>query len=200
MLLLNLPLTLLFPFLSTTCFQFLQLPKIQSVFQNLLRTIMFSLNSILTIVVSNPRIQRKFCWKLYPLQRKSDVHNIFVQFKKMIELQLNTKIKQVQTDQGGEFRSLTEFFKNCGIIHRIICPHTHHQNGSIERKHRHICETGLALMAQSKLLLNFWEDAFSTTVYLINRLPSLNQNQITPLQLLFGKTPNYSFLSVTTQN
>lgn len=39
----------------------------------------------------------KFVW-IYPLQRKYDVHDIFIQYKKMIELQLNTKIKQVQTD------------------------------------------------------------------------------------------------------
>lgn len=73
----------------------------------------------------------------------------------MIELQLNYKIKQVQSDWGGEFRSLITFFKEKGIIHRLSCPHTHHQNGVIERKHRHICEIGLSLLARANLPTDF---------------------------------------------
>lgn len=57
-----------------------------------------------------------------------------------------------------------------GILYRSTCPYTLEQNGLIERKHRQIVETDLALLAQPSLPLKFWSDAFSTTVYLINRL------------------------------
>lgn len=36
-------------------------------------------------------------------------------------------------DWGGEFRKLNNFFVNLGIHHRITCPHTHEQNGMVER-------------------------------------------------------------------
>ena len=45
------------------------------------------------------------------------------------------------------------------------------QNGISERKHRHIMEAGLSLLAQSHLSSQFWVDAFKTAIYLINRLP-----------------------------
>lgn len=96
----------------------------------------------------------------------------------------------------GEFQVLSSHFKSCGISHRLSCPYTHHQNSVVERKHRHVTETGLALMAKASLPLIFWQDAFETAVYLINRLPSPVINNLTPLQQLFGTTPNYSFLKV----
>jgi hypothetical protein len=37
----------------------------------------------------------------------------------------------------------------------VSCPHTHQQNGSVERKHRHIVETGLALLAHASVPLKF---------------------------------------------
>ena len=78
----------------------------------------------------------------------------------MIELQLGHSIKSLQSDWGGEFRSFSSFLKDNGILHRLICPHTHHQNGVIERKHCHVTETGLSMLAQASLPLKFWDDAF----------------------------------------
>ena len=90
----------------------------------------------------------------------------------MTELQFDTKIKSVQTDWGGEFRPLTSFLQTHGIIHRLICPRTHHQNGVVKRKHRHIIELGLTLLKQASLPLKFRDFPFQTAVYLINRLPT----------------------------
>ena len=42
--------------------------------------------------------------------------------------------------------------------------------------------------------LSFWWDAFSTTVYLINRLPTLLLNNQSPMRKLFHQEPDYSFL------
>ena len=47
--------------------------------------------------------------------------------------------------------SLNFFFIAQGIYHRLTCPHTSRQNGIAERKHRHIQEMGLTLLAQSSL-------------------------------------------------
>lgn len=42
---------------------------------------------------------------LYCLKRKYDVHSVFIQFQKLIELQLDCKIKKVQIDGGGRVSS-----------------------------------------------------------------------------------------------
>ncbi|GJX36816.1 uncharacterized mitochondrial protein-like protein [Tanacetum coccineum] len=67
----------------------------------------------------------------------------------MVAHQFTTKLKNVQTDWGGEFRNLALFFSSLGIIHRQSCPHTSEQNGFVERRNRHVVETGLTLLAQS---------------------------------------------------
>ena len=48
----------------------------------------------------------------------------------------------VQSDYGVEYHSLHNFLQNYGITHRVSCPHTHQQNGVVERKHCHVVETG----------------------------------------------------------
>jgi hypothetical protein len=114
----------------------------------------------------------------------------------MIERFLNTKIKSVQTDRGGEYRSLNTYFKSIGIIHRLACPHTHQQQGCVERKHRHLIDTTLALLADSQLAKTFWDEACLTSCFLINRLPTpLLKNQ-SPYQKLFNRTLDYTFLKI----
>jgi histone deacetylase 1/2 len=83
-----------------------------------------------------------------------------------------------------------------GIAHRVSCPHAHQQNGSAERKHRHIVEVGLSLLANSFMPLKFWDEAFLTATRLINLLPSKVVNYQTPTELLLNETPDYSSLRV----
>lgn len=131
---------------------------------------------------------------LYPLKSKSETFTVFQHFKTMVELQFGCKIKSVQSDWGGEFRPLASFLTAHGIIHRLACPHTHHQNGVVERKHRHVVELGLTLLYHASLPLSFWDSAFTTAVYLINRLPTSALNFAVPYTVLFQKTPDYSIL------
>jgi hypothetical protein len=44
--------------------------------------------------------------------------------------------------------------------------------------------------------LTYWEEAFLTASFLINRLPSPVTRHISPFQLLFNKPPDYNFLKV----
>jgi histone deacetylase 1/2 len=91
---------------------------------------------------------------------------------------------------------LYKFFSDIGISHRVSCPHTHQQNGTAERKHRHIVETGLTLLSHASVPYRFWSDAFSTACFLINRLPSRVISMQTPLERLLGEIPDYTFLKV----
>jgi hypothetical protein len=78
----------------------------------------------------------------------------------------------MQTNWGGEYEKLNSFFQKIGITHHVSCPHAHQQNNSAKRKHRHIIEVGLALLANASMPLKFWDEAFITAMHLINLLPS----------------------------
>lgn len=69
------------------------------------------------------------------IKKKSETLSVFTKFKTMEELQLDVKIKAIQSDWGGEYRAFSTILQHHGIVHRRICPHTHEQNGITERKH-----------------------------------------------------------------
>jgi len=94
---------------------------------------------------------------LFPIPTKSPVTSIFLQFQKHVEKLFERKIKAIQFDWGGEFRALNPILSSQGISHRLSCPHTHQQQGSVERKHRHLVETGLSLLAAAAMPLKYWE-------------------------------------------
>jgi len=139
----------------------------------------------------------RYTW-FYPLHTKSETYDSFIKFQTLVETQFSCKIKQLQSDGGGEFTSL-RFQQNLskhGILHRKTCPHTSQQNGLAERKLRHILETGLTLLAHCGLSNRYWVDAFLTSVYIINRLPTLVLDHSSPYEKLFQRHPNYSLLRV----
>jgi transposase InsO family protein len=135
----------------------------------------------------------KYIW-FYPIEYKSNVFNIFPTFKNLVENYFKTKIISLYSDGGGEFQKLKPFLANFGISHLMTPPHTPQHNSIVERRHRHIVETGLTLLHQSDLPLKFWSHAFQTATYLINRLPTPIQNNRSPFHVLFGEVPNYSKL------
>jgi transposase InsO family protein len=98
----------------------------------------------------------RYTW-IYPLHHKSDAFQSFVKFKLLVETQFNCKFRQLQSDGGGEYTShqFQIFLIQNDILHRKSCPYTSQQNGLVERKLRHILETGLTLLAHSSLSNKF---------------------------------------------
>ncbi|KAM1941804.1 hypothetical protein ACFX13_029341 [Malus domestica] len=138
----------------------------------------------------------KYTW-LFPMKYKSEVFSLFVSFKAYVENMTGNTIKVLRSDSGGEFTSsqFNSFLSRYGIFHQYSCPHTPEQNGCVERKHRHLTETARTLLASSRVPHQFWVEAFSTALYLINRLP-ISQLDRSPWELLFRKSPDYSRLKV----
>lgn len=135
----------------------------------------------------------KFTW-IYLLRHKSEVFQQFHDFQKLVERMFDCKIVAMQTDWGGKYQKLNSFYQCIGISHHVSCPYAHQQNDSAERKHRHIVEVGLSLLAHASMPLKFWDEAFITATYLINRLPSKIINNETPLERLHHHPPDYSVL------
>ena len=96
----------------------------------------------------------RYTWIL-PIKTKAETTSVFQNFKSSVELQLNIKIKCVQSDRGVEYRPFAALLASYGISHRLICPHIHHQNGVVEKKHRHIVDLGFTLLRHATLPLQF---------------------------------------------
>jgi hypothetical protein len=111
---------------------------------------------------------------------------------------LGSTIKIFRTNCGGEY-SKNAFQSLCSshdILYQFTCPHTSQQNRVAEHKHRHIVDMALCLISHSSLPFTYWPYAFSTAVYLINRLPSITRNYVSPWEILFGHSPDYKSLKI----
>lgn len=83
-----------------------------------------------------------------------------------------------------------------GIRRKISCPYTTQQNGLVERKHMHIIEIGLALLAYSLIPIKFYDDAFYVTVYIIKKFPNSVLNFQSPYELFYKTKPSYVMLKI----
>lgn len=106
----------------------------------------------------------RYTW-IYFLKLKYEVSHFFNIQTSWWNSIFNRKIKALQTDWDGDFRSLATILRTNDITNRVYCLYTSKQNGVIERKHRHIIETGLTLSANAFLPLYFWDDSFLTVVF-----------------------------------
>jgi IS30 family transposase len=118
------------------------------------------------------------------LSTKSEV---FQKFQNHVEKLFNKKILPVQSNWGREYQRLNAFFQQIDISHHVSCPYAHQQNGPADRKHRHIVEVGLSLLAHGSVPLKYWDEAFLAATYLINLLPTKILDFSSPLERLFSK-------------
>jgi len=93
--------------------------------------------------------------------------NVFIQFNLYLETQTGHILKSIQSGNAKEFLSLKTYLASHGIHHRLIYPHLHEKNDSIECKHRHIVDMSLSLLVGASLPLKFWGEPFSSIVHII---------------------------------
>ena len=136
----------------------------------------------------------KYTW-IYLLRKKSDVFQVFQNFQSLVERKFDKKIIALQSDWGGEYEKLNSFFQQIGIAHQVSCPHGHQQNGFTERKHCHIVEVGLALVANASAF-KILDEAFLDATYVINILPSKVINFHPPVELPLKEKSEYDSLRV----
>ena len=69
---------------------------------------------------------------LYPIKQKSDSFQIFIRFQSLLEKYFKRPIKQLFSDNGGEYTKLRSHLSSCGIIHLSSPPHTLEHNDYVE--------------------------------------------------------------------
>ena len=135
---------------------------------------------------------------VYFLKRKSEVFDIFKEFKILVERRRGHYIKVLRSDQGGEFTSdLFEMFcKEHGIIHQLTPPYTPQLNGVAERKNRTILDMARSMIKGKDLPREFWAEAVATAVYLLNRCPTKSVRNMTPEEAWSSFKPSVAHLRV----
>ena len=121
-----------------------------------------------------------------------------MRFYHYVQTQFSHSIKILQSDGGGEYvsKQLQSFLISKGTVHQKSCPHTPEQNGLAERKHRHLIETTITILQNAKLPASFWTHAVQTSIYLINRMPSVILQNKSPYEILFQNIPYVSHLRI----
>lgn len=110
-----------------------------------------------------------------------------------MQTQFSTKIKVFQSDGGIRFvyHIVKQIFENNGTFHQPSCPYTPQQNGCVERKHRRIGEMGLVMLFHAHVPSSYWFDAFSSTTFIINHLPTKVLKNHSPFNFLYSWKPTY---------
>lgn len=134
----------------------------------------------------------------YLLKSKDKTFRKFLEWKTLVEKQMERKVKHLRMDNGLEFFS-NEFKNFCnkeGINRHLTMKEMPQQNGLVERMNRTLLEKVRCLMSNACLPKSFWREALMTATYLINRSPSSAIHFKTSVKKWFKHPPNLSNLKV----
>jgi transposase InsO family protein len=122
---------------------------------------------------------------VYFLKNKSEAFENFKIYKKMVENEMDSRIKCLRSDNGGEFTSkeFMDYYSNNGIKRQFFIAGTPQQNGVVERKNRTVQEMARTMIMDSKLTDIFWTQAMHTVVHIQNRVMLRNNTDKTPYEL-----------------
>ena len=88
------------------------------------------------------------------------------------ERETGNRLKCLRTDRGGEYLGATkDYLDENGIRSQFTIRETPQQNGVAERLNRTIEERTRAILADSGLPIDVWNEVWNTAVYIYNRSP-----------------------------
>jgi transposase InsO family protein len=132
------------------------------------------------------------------LKNKLEAFENFKIYKEMVENEMDSRIKCLRFDNGGEFTS-KEFMDYCnshGIKRKFFVARTPQQNGVVERKNMIVQEMARTMLMDSKLTDIFWTQVVHTTVHIQNRVMLRNNTDKNPYELWKGRPTNVKHFRV----
>ena len=109
----------------------------------------------------------------------------FKVYKEMVENEMDSKIKCLRSNNGGEFTS-KEFMDYCsrhGIKRQFSVARTPQHNGVVERKNMTVQGMAQTILMDSKLTNIFWTQVVHTIVHIQNRVILRKNIDKTPYEL-----------------
>ena len=103
-------------------------------------------------------------------------------------------IEILRFDNGREFDNdrIIEWMKENSIQAQRTSPESSAQNGMVERRIRLHAENTTAALSHSGLPASYWPEAWSTSVYTRNRMPSSTRQRKIPFEIYHGKRADLS--------
>lgn len=133
---------------------------------------------------------------IYFLKTKDEALPKFSEWKTLVENQTGKRLKCLRSENGLEFCN-QKFDKLCsetGVKRHKTCPYTPQQNGVVERMNRSIMDKVRSMLTETGLGAEFWAEAASTAVYIINRSPNSSIKFEVPEVRWTSGTIDYSHL------
>ncbi|KAJ0524708.1 putative RNA-directed DNA polymerase [Helianthus annuus] len=137
----------------------------------------------------------RFSWVSFLKPKDKTFDSLMALFKR-IENLYQRSISRIRSDNGTEFKNskMEKFCDERGILYEFSAPYTPQQNGVAERKNRTLIETARTMLADSKLLINFWAEAVSAACYTLNRVLTVKKFNKTCFELINNRKPNLKYL------
>ena len=134
---------------------------------------------------------------MYLMKWKSEAFEKFKEFRAKVENQLGKHIKVIRSNRGGEYLlgDFKDYLTKNGIISQLTTPGTPQQNGVVERRNRTLLDMVRSMLSYSTLPIYFWGYALSTTMHLLNLVPSKSVSK-TPMELWSGCKPSMRYLHI----
>src|SRR3954470_13154737 len=113
----------------------------------------------------------RYTWVFF-LDDKSNVYDIFTSFAKRAQVEYDSKLKHIRSDNGTELKNthIEEFLDDYGFTHEFSAAYTPQQNGVVERKNRTLIEMARTMLAEYKTPIRFWAEAINTACHIINKV------------------------------
>lgn len=127
------------------------------------------------------------------MREKSEAYEAFKSYLALVENQCNAKIKNVRSDNGGEYtaRKYLELLAVNGIEVHPVPPAAHAQNNRSERVNRTVLNIVRTVLCDARLPKQFWAEAEAYAAYVRNQIPKKDfpRNGVTrtPQELWTGR-------------
>ncbi|GJY96424.1 retrovirus-related pol polyprotein from transposon TNT 1-94 [Tanacetum coccineum] len=107
----------------------------------------------------------RFTWVKF-LASKDEAPDFIIKFLKMIQVRLNTPVKNIRRDNGTEFfnQTLHSYYESVSISHETLVARSPQQNGVVERRNRTLVKVARIMLIYAKAPLFLWVEAVATAL------------------------------------
>ncbi|CAN0493370.1 unnamed protein product, partial [Discosporangium mesarthrocarpum] len=136
--------------------------------------------------------------KQYFLQVKSGALDSLYNFVRDIAIPEGLHVGRLRSDNGGEYteKAFRDYCKTVGIKQEFTAPYTPQHHAPIERKWGTLMAVTRCLLQESGLPSVLWPEAFATTTYIGNLVPTSGLAGGTPYAAWFGSPASLAHLRV----
>lgn len=135
---------------------------------------------------------------VYFMKSRSEVLEIFEQFKIFVERETGCVIKKLRSDNALEFvsKDFSNLLNKDGIRRQLSVEYTPQQNGVAERANRTLVEMARCMILEAGVNQSFWAEAINNAAYLRNRSPTKILETVTPFEAWYKKKPTVNHLRI----